>query len=69
MKKIILIAIIALSFASCKFENTYRVVRIEHDGRDYVTTIKSDTNYSVYQTIVINGEHYMVTMVESVDLK
>lgn len=71
MKKLIIIAAAALSLASCRvrFQNNYSIVRIEHDGHDYATTINTEANYSKGQIIELKGQSFQVYFINSTEIK
>lgn len=71
MKKIILIAAVALSIASChaRFENNYTITRVEHDGQDYITTINAEANYESGQLIEVKGQAFKVLFANSTEIK
>jgi len=69
MKKLIILALAAISFASCKFENNYSVRRVMHDGHDYATVITTEAEYHRGQIIEIKGEAFEVYFLNSTNLK
>lgn len=65
MKKIITIALVALSLVSCSVRNSYTVRSLEAKDHDATTIISTTANLHPYEAVTVNGHAYQVMFVNN----
>lgn len=65
MKQLLIIIAAALSFTSCKINNSYSLRSLEAHDHDVTTIVSSSANWHKGETIEINGHAWQVMFVNN----
>lgn len=68
MKKLLLIAGVALSLVSCAIKNTYRVMSVDQYPHNYITLVQTTTDWNVGSFVVIDSHSFIVMGVRDIEI-